>query len=182
MRLLTPKNVLLVSALTALSTLLAGPALAAPERDVVVVNPPTAPVPVTGAVEVVNDALYQPYIRLASTSLPSGTAIGGVTFDVPEGKRLVVEAVSVQANVPAGQKVRVFLDVLEGISPILSVLPVQSPGSFQGVEYYVANLPFKLRKDAISGITDEIRVRMQRDATAGDSDLLVTIHGYLIDL
>jgi hypothetical protein len=99
-----------------------------------------------------------------------------VSFDIPDGKRLVVETVSVQADVPAGQKVRVMLDVLEGISPVLSVMPVQSPGPFLGVEYYVANLPFKLRKDAMPGTTDEIRVRMIRDSSAGDAGLAATIH------
>jgi hypothetical protein len=72
-----------------------------------------------------------------------------VTFDIPDGKRLVMEAVPVQASVPAGQRVRVFLDVLLGIGPVLSVLPVQSPGPILGSEYYVANQPFKLRKDAM---------------------------------
>jgi hypothetical protein len=133
-------------------------------------------------VEVVNDALYVPYIRLDSASLSAGTQIGEVPFDIPDGKRLVVEAVSVQASVPAGQRVRVFLDVLEGISPVLSVLPVQSTGPILGTEYYVANQPFKLRRDAIPGSTDEIRVRVFRDSPTGEAGLLVTIHGYLVDL
>ena len=174
-------DVALIAAVTALPILWGAPALAAADKDVVVVNPPGAPVPVTGAVEVVNDALYMPYIKLASATLPNGTKLGEVTFDIPEGTRLVVETVSVQASVPAGQKVRVMLDVLEGISPVLSVVPVQSPGPFEGVEYYIANLPFKLRKDAMPGNTDEIRVRMSRDSMTGEGGLLVTIHGYLID-
>jgi hypothetical protein len=170
-----------VAAVGALMLSPGSPAFAAPDKDVIVVNPPTKPVPVTGVVEAVNDAIHPPYIRLGSASLAAGTVIGAVPFDVPEDKRLIVEAVSVQASVPAGQKVRVFLDVQDGISPILSVLPVQSPGSFGGTEYWVANLPFKLRKNAIPGATDEIRVRMIRDSSAGDADLLVTIHGYLVD-
>ena len=172
----------LVAAVGALPLVSGSPALAASNKDVIVVNTPAAPVPVTGAVEVVNDSLNAPYIRLASASLPAGTQIGEVTFDIPDGKRLVVEAVSVQASVPAGQRVRVFLDVLEGISPVLSVLPVQSTGPILGTEYYVANQPFKLRRDAIPGSIDEIRVRVFRDSPIDEAGLLVTIHGYLVDL
>ena len=150
----------LVTAVVALTLLSGSPVLAAqPDKDVIVVNTPAQPVPVTGtvkvtgtsAVEVVNDALNEPYIKLASVSLSDGTLLGQVTFDIPDGKRLVIETVSVQAAVPSGQKVRVFLDVTEGIGSLLGVLPVQSPGPILGVEYFVANLPFKLRKDAIPG-------------------------------
>jgi hypothetical protein len=176
----TSMGMALVAAVEALRLLSGSPVLAASEKDVIVVNTPAAPVPVTGVVEVMNDALYQPYIRLASVFLTGGTT-REVSFDIPDGKRLVVETVSVQADVPAGQKVHVMLDVLEGISPVLSVVPVQSPGPFLGVEYYVANLPFKLRKDAMPGTTDEIRVRMIRDSSAGDAGLAATIHGYLVD-
>lgn len=173
---------MLITAVGVLLLLMGSPVLGASQRDVVVVNPPAEPVPVSGAVEVVNDARFEPYISLATTLLSAGTVLGEVTFDVPEGKRLIVETVSVQADVPTGQKVRVMLDVLVGISPTLSVVPVQSPGPFLGVEYYVANQPFKLRKDALPGATDEIRVRMIRDAPAGGAGLAVTIHGYLVDL
>jgi len=180
----------LVAAVVALTVLSGSPVLAAQDKDVIVVNTPAAPVPVTGTVavkgtptvEVVNDALYEPYIKLAGVSLSDGTLLGQVTFDVPDGKRLVIETVSVQAAVPSGQKVRVFLDVTEGIGSLLGVVPVQSPGPILGVEYFVANLPFKLRKDAIPGHTDEIVVRMGRDSSVGDAGLLATIYGYLVDL
>src|SRR5262245_20612929 len=115
----TLTGIALVAAVGSLALLRGSPVLAASDKDVIVVNPPAKPVPVTGAVEVVNDALYVPYIRLGSANLAVGSQIGEVMFDIPDGKRLVVEAVSVQASVPAGQRVRVFLDVLDGISPIL---------------------------------------------------------------
>ena len=57
-----------------------------------------------------NDALYEPYIKLAFFSLLDGTLLGEVDIDVPDGKRLVLETVSVQVGVPSGQKVRVFLE------------------------------------------------------------------------
>jgi hypothetical protein len=176
----------LIAAVVALTLLSGSPVPAAQDKDVIVVNTPAAPVPVkvtgTPAVEVVNDALYEPYIKLAGVSLSDGTLLGQVTFDIPDGKRLVIETVSVQVAVPSGQKVRVFLDVTEGLGSLLGVLPVQSPGPILGVEYFVANLPFKLRKDAIPGHTDEIVVRMGRDSSSGGASLLATIYGYLVDL
>jgi hypothetical protein len=169
----------LVAAVGALPLLSGSPALAAPDKDVVVVNTPAAPVPVTGAVEVVNDALHAPYIRLAFRSSrrePRRRSIRHPGRQAP-GRR---------SRVRSGQRRLarecVFLDVLEGISPVLSVLPVQSTGPILGSEYYVANQPFKLRKDAMPGNTDEIRVRVFRDSPIHEADLLVTIHGYLVDL
>jgi hypothetical protein len=190
-------GILWVPAAFVLTAFLDGAALTAAQKEVVVINTPAAPVPVTGTVQIINppaapvpvtgtvevvDRLHEPFLELASVSLPQGTLVDGVTFDVPEGKRLVLETLSLQISVPATQRVRAFLDVRVGNSAILSFIPVQSPGSILGTEYFIANQPFKLRKDAIPGATDEIRVRMLRDGALGSSDLLVTLHGYLVDL
>lgn len=176
----------LVTAVVALTLLSGSPALAAQDKDVIVVNTPAAPVPVkvtgTPTVEVVNDALYEPYIKTAATFIGDGTILADVAFDIPDGKRLILETVSVQADVPSGQKVRVFLDVTLGLGSLIGFLPVQSPGPILGVEYYVANQPLKLRKDAVPGHTDEIVVRMIRDSSSGDASLGATIYGYLVDL
>jgi hypothetical protein len=130
-------------------------------------------VPVTGVVEVLNDSLYQPFIREASASFPAD--VGGVDVDIPNGKRLIVETLAVQVRVPAGQKVRVFLQIRDGITPILGVVPVQSPGPFLGAEYYIGNHPFKLCADAVNGLTNEISISMARDLLAGNAHLLVTV-------
>jgi hypothetical protein len=55
----TSMGMALVAAVEALRLLSGSPVLTASEKDVIVVNTPAAPVPVTGVVEVVNDALYQ---------------------------------------------------------------------------------------------------------------------------
>jgi uncharacterized membrane protein len=55
----TSMGIALVAAVEALRLLSGSPVLTASEKDVIVVNTPAAPVPVTGVVEVVNDALYQ---------------------------------------------------------------------------------------------------------------------------
>ena len=57
------------------------------------------------------------------------------------------------------------------------------PGNrFFGFEYFVANLPFKLRQDAILGSTAEIVFRMLRESSVGDAGLFATVFGYLVDL
>jgi hypothetical protein len=176
----------LVAAVGALTLLSGSPVLAAQDKDVIVVNTQANPVPVAGSVEVLNDALYQPYIQLnTSFDIPEGDLLGEVLFDVPDGKRLILETVSVQAAVPEGQKVRVVLDAqVKQTSPnkyFLGFLPVQSPGPILGVEYYIANQPFKLRQDWFSGSNSEIIVRMSRDSSSGTATLFVTLYGYLVD-
>jgi len=173
----------LVAAVVALTLLSGSPVLAASNKDVIVTNTPANPVPVAGSVEVVNDALYVPYIKTAAVIDSSDTQLQ-VTFDVPDGKRLILETVALQASVPSGQKVRVSLD--SQINPainqyVIGFLSVQSPGPISGFEYYVANQPFKLRQDWFSGSTAEIIVRMSRDSSSGLAGLLVTVYGYLVD-
>lgn len=183
----------LIAAVVALTLLSVSPVLAAQDKDVIVVNTPAKPVPVTGTVavtgtptvEVVNDALYEPYIKTAVVSIGDGTALGEVAFDVPDGKRLILETVAVQAAVPSGQKVRVSLQaqVAPSFNPyVLGFLPVQSPGPILGYEYYIANQPFKLRQNPMIGSNAEIKVSMLRDSSSGDATLLATIYGYLVDL
>ena len=173
----------LVTAVVALTLLSGSPVLAASSKDVIVVNTPAEPVPVTGTVEVVNDALYQPYIKQAGVIINSGTQLQ-VAFDVPDGKRLILETVAVQASVPSTQKVRVSLDAQ--VNPainqyVIGFLSVQSPGPIDGFEYYVANQPFKLRQDWFQNSNAEILVRMIRDSSSGEASLLVTVYGYLVD-
>jgi hypothetical protein len=153
-----------------------------------VVNTPAAP----AQVQVLNDALYLPYIRQFDTQTPS--PFGGayeLTFPIPGTvfqTRLVIETVSVEAQVPAGQKVRVFLNVADQIIDgqpnyhLLGPLDVKSLGSFGGAEYYVASQPFKARVDYILEGTPQIQVRMLRDSTTGSASLTATIYGYLVDL
>ena len=173
----------LVTAVVTLTLVSGSPVLAASTKDVIVANTPGEPVPVTGTVEVVNDALYQPYIKTAAIVDSLDTQLQ-VAFDVPNGKRLILETVVVQASVPSPQKVRVSLD--SQINPAINAyvigwLPVQSPGPILGVEYYIANQPFKLRQDWFQNSTAEIIVRMSRDSSDGSASLLVTVYGYLVD-
>ena len=173
----------LFTAIVALTFLSGKPVLAASTKDVIVANTPAEPVPVTGEVEVLNDSLYQPYIKTGAFFLANGVSLAELPFDVPDGKRLILETVAVQANVQPGQKVRISLDsqVAPAINKyVIGVLPVQL-GAIIGSEYYIANQPFKLRQDWFSGSHDEILVRMLRDSSAGDASLLVTIYGYLVD-
>jgi hypothetical protein len=107
-----------------------------------------------------------------------------VAFDVPDGKRLILETVVVQANVQSGQKVRVSLD--SQVNPainkyVIGFLPVRDPVPFLGTDYYIVNQPFKLRQDWFLGSTDEIIIRMSRDSSSGGASLLVTVYGYLVD-
>ena len=144
--------------------------LAAQDKDVNVVNTPT--------VEVVNDALYTPYILQASAT--SSATLTTVTFNVPVGKRLIVETVSAQVDPGSQQEVRLTYNVKLTDGPfglMLGFLQVQptGPTSF----YYVANQPLKMRVDHVSG--EEITFSATH-ALSGSCSLIVTLYGYLVDL
>jgi hypothetical protein len=155
---------------------------AAPPSNVNVINTPSQPVPVaitgTPAVEVANDALYAPYILQASAT--SSDTLTTVTFDVPIGKRLIVETVSAQVDPGSQQEVRLTYNVKLTDGPfglMLGFLQVQptGPASF----YYVTNQPLKMRVDRVSG--QEITFSATH-ASSGSCSLIVTLYGYLVDL
>jgi hypothetical protein len=162
------------------------PVLAAgnqPPLSVNVVNTPSQPVPVaitgTPPVEVVNDTLYTPYILQASAE--SSETLTNVTFNVPVGKRLVVETVSAQVTPENGQQeVRLTYNVKLTDGPfglMLGFLQVQPTGPTS--PYYVANQPLKMRVDHVSG--QEITFSATHGGT-GSLSLIVTLYGYLVDL
>jgi len=176
----------LVIVVVAITLFSGSPVLAAgnqPPLSVNVVNTPAQPVPVTltgtPPVEVVNDALYTPYILQASAS--SSATLTNVTFDVPAGKRLVVETVSAQVTPADGpQEVRLTYNVKLTDGPfglMLGFLQVQPTGPTS--PYYVANQPLKMRVDHVS---DQEITFVATHALPGSCSLIVTLYGYLVDL
>jgi hypothetical protein len=137
------------------------------------------PVEIHGVVETLNDLLHQPYMVRGSDSLDSGAAPDSlvVDFDIPDGKRLIVETVTFQARAANGEESRLFLEpqTPQG-NRLLTYLSVQS--IIDG--YMVSTLPVKLRIDAIEGSTSEVRIRLGN--TPGPASLGASLFGYLVDL
>jgi hypothetical protein len=156
-----------------------------PNKPVLVVNSPSEPVPVTLdgqiQVDVSNDTLDEPYNESRSTSPGAGVDSEDLTFDVPPGKRLVVESITLRATVPTGQRARCFFNTPEASG----MLPVQSQGTvLAGLEDLFGAHPIKLRVDGDPdvGETDEVIVQIQRSSTAGTWSMHASVHGYLVPL
>jgi hypothetical protein len=100
---------------TATLTLLAGltlalPSLAATAKDVIVTNPSTAPVQGHD----VDNPAFQPFqVSLLPSSSTSGQ--NAVYFQVPAGKRLVIEYYSAQAQDTTGQAAMTLGTTVNGV-------------------------------------------------------------------
>ncbi|MEO7598532.1 MAG: hypothetical protein ABIV50_06340 [Opitutus sp.] len=135
-----------------------------------------SPLPIEGVVEVLNDTLYQPYVV---TQYTGNVAVEDPTvyFDIPDGKRLIIETIAYQAGLPAGSSTRMFLQPLVGTSRQLIPLVIQDRVEAGGY-YVIANVPFKMRIDSVDGSTNEIAIRR---GAGGAGTLYATICGYLVN-
>lgn len=133
------------------------------------------PVAIEGVVQVLNDTLYEPYLVAQITVEANDSPT--VYFDIPDGKRLIVETIAYQASLPAGTSNRMFLHPLIGTSRLLIPLLIQDRVEAGGY-YLVGNIPFKMRIDSVEGSTQEIMIRR---GVGGDGTLNATISGYLVD-
>jgi hypothetical protein len=166
-----------------------------PGGPTVTVNEPVAvtlsgPVQVQGVVEVINDVLRPPY-RIPRVGSSSG-ASAQAGFVVPQGKRLIVETVSVEGEVPVNQSVRLSM-VTQATPPAVGgntsiFLPLQRLGTFGGKDVFAGTHSMTLRVDPRSGggILDQfdsaITFILERNGTGGTVNLTVSVNGYLIDI
>jgi hypothetical protein len=148
------------------------------------------PVAVTGVVEVLNDVLREPYRKsTGGRTTATGTTpfpLHFIKFDVPAGRRLIVETISLQVRVPINQNVLVQMWLMEGGSSIDATvqLPVQKQGTFgtsTTPDYLTATHPVMLRVDGTE-FTNEISFNLVRNAEVGELDFNVSIFGYLVDI
>jgi hypothetical protein len=133
------------------------------------------PVNVQGVVEVINDVLRQPYVRSGSAS--SDAPI--VTFDIPDGKRLIIETVAFQASRPAADANRMFFEPLINGERHLVPLPIQFTSVEGAVSYLISMIPMTARIDSATNSTTELRFRRGSGAVGS---LNVTVFGYLVDI
>lgn len=145
-------------------------------------NRPTTPVSVEGTVdvqgmvEVLNDVLRQPYVVTVSSNSSSAPS---VDFDIPDGKRLIVETIAFQASTSTGSVSRMFLHPLVNGSQPFVPLPIQTTSVEGPSTYLISMLPMKMRVDSAPGSTREIFIRR---GTGDVGTLTATICGYLVDL
>ena len=141
---------------------------------------------VQGVVEVINDTLTQPFRQTRSNPdlVISGTATTPIPFNVPLGKRLVIETVTVFARVSPGQKalVRGVISGTQGGIALID-LALKSQGTFNGLDVFSATAPMTIRVDGTVA-ADELSFVLERSGNAapGPAFLTVSVFGYLVDV
>ena len=137
-------------------------------------------VSVEGVVEVLNDVLREPFNQTRQISATSSNA--GVSFDVPTGKRLVIETIAIRATVTAGVPMRVDGTAVSGGSDFSIEVPLVAQGMADtfGNEFFRGTQSVKIRVDGLA-INNEINFSYTRFGS-GISTLRVTLNGYLVPL
>ena len=102
-------------------------------------------------------------------------------IDVPEGKVLVIEHVSVLARVPAGQQVRAEVFTQGQSLPGMIMIPLSLQGTFGGFDNWVGSEAVTMyAAGSFPG-----RFTVQRNSSAGDvgpfDTVKVSYIGYLVD-
>jgi hypothetical protein len=137
---------------------------------------------VQGVVEVLNDTLIQPFRQSRiNPDVAVGSATTPIPFDVPLGKRLIVEGITVLARVAPGQKALVqgrISGTQGGTAGIDITLKFQ--GTFNGQDVFSATAPLTLRVDG-TVVPDELAFVMVRNGNSGPAFLSVSVFGYLVD-
>lgn len=145
------------------------------------------PVVVQGVVETINDVLRRPYARTNSSVLTDGQSIAFVSFDVPTGKRLIVETITMEATHLSTDSFSIGLvttdpdDPQNGAAMPLS-LTTTRPASTPNVQHSVGVHPITLRVDSRAGVTDELRFVFTKTASPGTFVFRAHVRGYIVDI
>ena len=143
----------------------------------------------TASVKSVDNFALQPYARSGTATFTGaqgaqdpGPAI--VSFDVPAGKRLVLELITVRALLPAGQQPNGWVQIAGQPFP-WHFLTFTPQGSFFGADIYTVTQALHLSADAGSGaVSVAVRKNSIDNNAAGPNinTVGVTISGYLVDV
>jgi hypothetical protein len=134
-------------------------------------------VEVQGSVETLNDAFYEPY-RAFKTASTSGLNTG-VQFDIPAGKRLVIETITLSISVLPGQKAAAYLQVTNELPPFY--LTVESQGVFFEREQFAGTHPVKLRIDGPES-GSAFTIGVARTTVGENMSIVASVAGYLVPL
>jgi hypothetical protein len=135
-------------------------------------NPESAPVPVRDVEHPARD----PYQAAVTVDLANGDLTKQGTLDaVPAGKRLVVEALYVNALLPASQLAAVFFVQ----APVVTVpVPLTFTGAFPSGESFVGAQATRLYVSAGAPFTTSV----VRTSSAGAASVRFLAVGYLVDV
>jgi hypothetical protein len=145
------------------------------------------PVEVQGSVEVLTDALKTVFNKTISGGVPAGASFNTLTSlpVIPDGKRLIIETISVWVTVTPNQKATAFL-LTGGVGTIQHLLRFAIPLTSQGVygspnpsEYWTGTQKVRIVIDPRYSNQPSFNVYRTGTDIAG---FLATIAGYLEDI
>ena len=157
-----------------------------PATPVVVVNPPSNPVPVNGSVDVSNDVVNTPYLESRSAAFNAQGLNEGLSFDVPDGMRLIVETIAVRVtlNGPGFAAMQFVNRKGAGVPQAGGALALLSQGAiedaFGPLTWLVGSHAIKLRIDAVPETEDELIFFPRLSPVSGTLNVLVA--GYLVPI
>ena len=144
------------------------------QPDVRVANTVKNPVPVGDA----QNPAFNPFQVDARFSL--GRGVGSAEAALPgignDGQRVVIEHVTVDASVPAGQRTVAYIKIGE----IKHALVLTDQGPWGSTHRYRASQPIRLY--SIGGGEGFAMAGIERSASAGTGSFYFTVSGYLVDL
>jgi hypothetical protein len=134
------------------------------------------------AVEDVNEPSARPVQAGFDLDLAENTTgVSRIVFNVPEGKRLVIETVAFSVLVPSGQFARASVSATNPQADPLTfsyAVPVQSEGTFSGRIVYTGLEQLRIYVEP----GEQVIVSVSRSGTTGEADARGAVSGHLVDV
>jgi hypothetical protein len=124
----------------------------------------------------------QPFLKTINFDIPAGTTQGNIPITIPEGKRLVIEYVSVRAQGPTGQKfiAQIQTNVAHTESLRGKIWLVFFPqGTFSGIDVFTASQPMHVYAEPSAPPALFVATRSDISGTAF---IEATISGYIVNM
>jgi hypothetical protein len=152
--------------------------------SVTVNNTSANPVPVDVqnqlSTKAADNPAFQAYDEFRTTTVLPGNIQADFSYDLPVGKRLVIEFVTVSVIVPAGQNGFTVTVFTGGISK-QHYIPVISQGTdTNGLARFVAAQQTKLFAEA--GGSEAFHISIARNSSSGQFLAGVSVSGHLVDI
>jgi hypothetical protein len=151
----------------------------APGSSLTIGNPASDPV----LIRDVDNPVSQPFRHQFDHQLPDGaSSITTAFFQVPAGKRLVLDDASVLVDLPGGQNgsinLRVIDDGSETVARRALTLTFQRRGAGSSIDRYEAGEPVRIHVFA----GERIGLSFGRSSFEGAAQLFVNVSGYFVDV
>lgn len=125
----------------------------------------------------VDNPARQPFSQNLTLTLPQGQQLGLIGFQVPDGKRLVIEFISANSEVPAGEKDVFLIQALANSIGYTHYLTATYQANFSGFDSFVISQPIRMCADP----STTVRFQLVRSAATDNGGFTFNVSGYLVD-